>query len=72
MGCRSGLRSATAPGTLMLNPKNSLVVTALYVDVSSKKVIIPVGTPVKDNGRFTAGMFYDLELTNLVNLGQTK
>ncbi|WP_198600023.1 cache domain-containing protein, partial [Vibrio cyclitrophicus] len=44
--------------------KNSLVVTAPYVDASSKKVIISVGTPVKDNGRFTAGMFYDLELTN--------
>ncbi|MFA0229373.1 methyl-accepting chemotaxis protein [Vibrio sp. 10N.261.45.A7] len=48
--------------------KNSLVVTAPYVDVSSKKVIISVGTPVKDNGRFTAGMFYDLELTNLATL----
>ncbi|MEZ8061214.1 MULTISPECIES: methyl-accepting chemotaxis protein [Vibrio] len=48
--------------------KNSLVVTAPYVDASSKKVIISVGTPVKDNGRFTAGMFYDLELTNLATL----
>ncbi|MFA0724440.1 cache domain-containing protein, partial [Vibrio sp. 10N.222.49.E5] len=37
-------------------------------DASSKKVIISVGTPVKDNGRFTAGMFYDLELTNLATL----
>ena len=47
---------------------NSLVVTAPYVDASSKKVIISVGTPVKDNGQFTAGMFYDLELTNLATL----
>jgi len=48
--------------------KNALVVTAPYVDVSSKNVIISVGTPVKDNGQFVAGMFYDMELTNLATL----
>ncbi|MGF1755600.1 methyl-accepting chemotaxis protein [Vibrio makurazakiensis] len=48
--------------------KNSLVVTDPYIDVSSKKVIISVGTPVKENGRFVAGMFYDMELTNLATL----
>ncbi|MBU2898708.1 methyl-accepting chemotaxis protein [Vibrio hepatarius] len=48
--------------------QGKLVVTAPYVDVSSKKVIISIGTPVKDNGRFTAAMFYDLELTGLAEL----
>lgn len=48
--------------------KNQLIVTAPYVDVSSKTVIISVGTPVKENGRFVAAMFYDMKLTNLTNL----
>lgn len=45
-----------------------LVVTDPYVDVSSKKVIISIGTPVKENGRFMASMFYDLELGGLADL----
>ncbi|MEZ9230886.1 methyl-accepting chemotaxis protein [Vibrio amylolyticus] len=48
--------------------KGQLVVTAPYVDASSNNVIISIGTPVKENGRFTAGMFYDLELTGLADL----
>ena len=48
--------------------QGKLVVTAPYVDVSSKKVIISIGTPVKDSGQFTAAMFYDLELTGLADL----
>ncbi|MEL7291978.1 MAG: methyl-accepting chemotaxis protein [Pseudomonadota bacterium] len=48
--------------------KGSLVVTAPYIDVSSKKVIISIGTPVKENGKFMAGMFYDLELGGLADL----
>ena len=48
--------------------QGKLVVTAPYVDVSSKKVIISIGTPVKDNGQFTAAMYYDLELTGLADL----
>ncbi|RBW64609.1 chemotaxis protein [Vibrionales bacterium C3R12] len=48
--------------------KGHLVVTAPYVDASSKNVIISVGTPVKQNGQLVAGMFYDLELTNLATL----
>ena len=48
--------------------QGKLVVTAPYVDVSSKKVIISIGTPVRDNGQFTAAMFYDLELTGLADL----
>ncbi|TFH92038.1 MULTISPECIES: methyl-accepting chemotaxis protein [Vibrio] len=45
-----------------------LVVTDPYVDVSSKKVIISIGTPVKENGSFMAGMFYDMELGGLADL----
>ncbi|MDF2155116.1 methyl-accepting chemotaxis protein [Vibrio sp. CAU 1672] len=45
-----------------------LVVTSPYVDASSKKVIISIGTPVKQHGQFVAGMFYDLELTKLAEL----
>ncbi|MDA0146982.1 methyl-accepting chemotaxis protein [Vibrio sp. LaRot3] len=48
--------------------KGRVVVTDPYVDVSTKKVIISIGTPVKDNGTFVAGMFYDLELTGLAYL----
>lgn len=45
-----------------------LVVTDPYIDVSSKKVIISIGTPVKENGQFMAGMFYDMELGGLADL----
>ncbi len=45
-----------------------LMVTAPYVDVSTKKVIISIGTPVFESGVFTAGMFYDIELTGLAAL----
>lgn len=48
--------------------KGDLVVTAPYVDVSTKSVIISVGTPVKNNGQFTGAMFYDLALTTLSDL----
>ncbi|MCK6265435.1 methyl-accepting chemotaxis protein [Vibrio sp. ZSDE26] len=48
--------------------KGRLVVTAPYIDVSTKNVIISIGTPVKDAGQFTAGMFYDMELTGLADL----
>ncbi len=48
--------------------QGQLVVTDPYVDASSKKVIISIGTPVHENGRFIAGMFYDLELGGLADL----
>lgn len=54
--------------------EKKLVVTAPYVDVSTKKVIISIGTPVQQNGRFIGAMFYDMtleplsELVNQVNL----
>ncbi|NAX23809.1 methyl-accepting chemotaxis protein [Vibrio sp. V39_P1S14PM300] len=48
--------------------ENKLIVTQPYVDASSGNVIISIGTPVRDNGQFTAGMFYDLELTGLADL----
>jgi len=48
--------------------QGKLVVTDPYVDVSSKKVIISIGTPVKESGQFMAGMFYDMELGGLADL----
>ncbi|EEX42430.1 methyl-accepting chemotaxis protein [Vibrio furnissii CIP 102972] len=45
-----------------------LTVTDPYVDVSTKKTIISIGTPVYENGQFKAAMFYDLELTKLAEL----
>lgn len=45
-----------------------LIVTAPYVDISTKNVIISVGTPIYDQGRFSGAMFYDMELTGLAEL----
>ncbi|EHR1165032.1 methyl-accepting chemotaxis protein [Vibrio parahaemolyticus] len=56
------------PWFIAAKNKGDLVVTDPYVDASSKNVIISVGTSVKQNGRFLAGMFYDLELTTLSDL----
>ncbi|HHF2876428.1 TPA: methyl-accepting chemotaxis protein [Vibrio diabolicus] len=56
------------PWFIAAKNKGDLVVTDPYVDASSKNVIISVGTPVKENGQFLAGMFYDLELTTLSDL----
>ncbi|MGI9836185.1 methyl-accepting chemotaxis protein [Vibrio parahaemolyticus] len=56
------------PWFIAAKNKGYLVVTDPYVDASSKNVIISVGTPVKQNGQFLAGMFYDLELTTLSDL----
>ncbi|ELB2887411.1 methyl-accepting chemotaxis protein [Vibrio parahaemolyticus] len=56
------------PWFIAAKNKGDLVVTDPYVDASSKNVIISVGTPVKQNGQFLAGMFYDLGLTTLSDL----
>ncbi|EGQ7876424.1 methyl-accepting chemotaxis protein [Vibrio parahaemolyticus] len=56
------------PWFIAAKNKGDLVVTDPYIDASSKNVIISVGTPVKQNGQFLAGMFYDLELTTLSDL----
>ncbi|HHF3222286.1 TPA: methyl-accepting chemotaxis protein [Vibrio diabolicus] len=56
------------PWFIAAKNKGDLVVTDPYVDASSKNVIISVGTPIKENGQFLAGMFYDLELTTLSDL----
>lgn len=56
------------PWYIEAKSKGELVVTEPYVDASSSKVIISIGTPVRDNGSFTAAMFYDMELTGLADL----
>jgi methyl-accepting chemotaxis protein len=45
-----------------------LTITQPYIDVSTKKTIISIGTPVFENGQFIAAMFYDLELSGLSTL----
>ena len=44
------------------------IVTAPYVDVSTKQTIISIGNPVMDGNRFVGAMFYDLELGGLSEL----
>lgn len=56
------------PWYIATKSQGAVIVTDPYVDASTKKVIISIGTPVKDNGDFVAGMFYDLELTGLAEL----
>ena len=44
------------------------IVTAPYVDVSTKQTIISIGNPVYDKRTFVGAMFYDLELGGLSEL----
>ena len=44
------------------------IVTAPYVDVSTKQTIISIGNPVMNGNRFVGAMFYDLELGGLSEL----
>lgn len=44
------------------------VVTAPYVDVSTKQMIISIGNPVMNGNQFVGAMFYDLELGGLSEL----
>lgn len=48
--------------------QGSLVITDPYIDVSTKNVIISIGTSVKENGQFIGAMFYDMELGGLADL----
>ncbi|MBA5762027.1 methyl-accepting chemotaxis protein [Vibrio sp. 404] len=48
--------------------QGSLVVTDPYVDATTNKVIISIGTPIKADGQFVAGMFYDVDLKELADL----
>ena len=45
-----------------------LTVTEPYMDMSTKKMIISIGTPVKHDGQYVGSMFYDLELGKLTSL----
>ncbi|QXO18068.1 methyl-accepting chemotaxis protein [Vibrio ostreae] len=56
------------PWFMAAKQERKLTLTAPYVDVSTKKTIMSIGTPVFDNGQFVGGMFYDLELTKLADL----
>ncbi|MGR5130950.1 methyl-accepting chemotaxis protein [Vibrio alfacsensis] len=53
------------PWYIKAKNQGELVVTDPYVDISSKKVIISIGTAVKDHGQFLAAMSYDVDLSEL-------
>lgn len=48
--------------------ERKLVVTEPYVDITTKKIIISIGTPVYQQSNFVGAMFYDVELTQLAQL----
>ena len=45
-----------------------LTITEPYLDMSTKKIIISISTPVKHDGQYVGSMFYDLELSKLASL----
>ncbi len=47
---------------------DKLIVTAPYVDVATKKVIISIAAPVKKSGSFIGSMFFDVDLSGLAEL----
>ncbi len=48
--------------------EGKLTVTAPYVDVSTKKMIISIATPVYKQNKFIGAMFYDLTLSPLADM----
>lgn len=48
--------------------EGKLTVTAPYVDVSTKKMIISIATPVYNQSNFIGAMFYDLTLSPLADM----
>lgn len=53
------------PWYINAKEESDLVITKPYVDISTKKVIISIGVPVQDNGKFIGAMSYDMDLTEL-------
>ncbi|WP_322804428.1 methyl-accepting chemotaxis protein [Vibrio alfacsensis] len=53
------------PWYIKAKEESDLVITKPYVDISTKKVIISIGVPVQDNGKFIGAMSYDMDLTEL-------
>ncbi|CAE6930153.1 methyl-accepting chemotaxis protein [Vibrio sp. B1REV9] len=53
------------PWYINAKKQNDLVITKPYVDISTKKVIISIGVPIKENGEFIGAMSYDMDLTEL-------
>ena len=48
--------------------EGKLTVTAPYVDVSTKKMIISIATPIYKESKFIGAMFYDLTLSPLADM----
>ncbi|MBF8999464.1 MULTISPECIES: methyl-accepting chemotaxis protein [Vibrio] len=45
-----------------------ITITQPYLDMSTKKMIISISTPVEKDGQYIGSMFYDLELSKLAKL----
>ena len=45
-----------------------ITITQPYLDMSTKKMIISISTPVEKEGQYIGSMFYDLELSKLAKL----
>ncbi len=64
----------TRPWFKAAKAAGDIIVTEPYVDISTKNIIISIGTPVFSQGQLTGAMFYDMslvklaEMTNKVNL----
>ncbi|AUI88459.1 chemotaxis protein [Vibrio azureus] len=58
----------TRPWFTSAKNAGKLTLTQPYIDLSSKEMIISIGSPVKLNNQFVAAMFFDIELTALADL----
>ena len=58
----------TRPWFISAKDAGELTLTQPYIDLSSKEMIISIGSPVKLNNQFFAAMFFDMELTSLADL----
>ncbi|MCG3765844.1 methyl-accepting chemotaxis protein [Vibrio cincinnatiensis] len=56
------------PWYMEAKSQQSMIVTAPYIDASTKNMIISIGVPVRERTRFIGAMYYDLELTPLAEL----
>ncbi|CAM3748303.1 Methyl-accepting chemotaxis protein PctB [Vibrio aerogenes CECT 7868] len=56
------------PWYLEAKQKQDVIVTAPYLDVASKTMIISLGAPINTKGQFIGSMYYDLNMSKLSDL----
>ncbi|HFQ4838933.1 TPA: methyl-accepting chemotaxis protein [Vibrio vulnificus] len=68
----SSYDSRQRPWYIEAKSQDKTIVTEPYIDASSKKVVVSIGTPVKnDEGNFIASMFFDVDLTELSDMANS-